>query len=97
MSTINNLLALGGHNITVAVTLDDLVQFAHSIAGDLLEKRQVEQEAEETMLTIEQACELMQVTRATLDRWDKRGYLKKVYVGKRPRYRKCDIERIYKG
>lgn len=97
MSKINNLLALGESNITVAVTLDDLMQFAHSLADDLLQRRQAEQEAEETMFTTEQACELLQVTRTTLNRWDKLGYLKKVYVGKRPRYRKRDIDRISKG
>lgn len=95
MSAINNLLALGEQNITVAVTLGDLMQFAHSLADDILERKQADDD--DTMLTTGQVCEILHVTRTTLNRWDKAGYLKKVYIGGRPRYRKADIDRICKG
>ena len=95
MSTINNLLALGERNITVALNLDDLLQFAHAIADELkMEKPEADNNE---MLTVGQVCDMLHVTRTTLDRWDKQKYLTKVRVGGRPRYRRSDVEQLKKS
>ena len=40
------------------------------------------------------AAEQLGVNLTTLWRWNNEGYLKKVYVGSKPRYKQRDIDRI---
>lgn len=49
---------------------------------------------EEEFLSIEQASNILKVDRSTLWHWDKEGYLKKIYIGGKPRYKRSDIDRI---
>ncbi len=49
---------------------------------------------EEEYLTITQAAKLLSIDRSTLWHWDKEGYLKKIHIGGKPRYKRSDIDRI---
>ena len=51
----------------------------------------------ETFLNIEEAASRLGVSRSTLWRWDKDGYLKKIKRGKKITYRLSDVERIING
>ena len=51
----------------------------------------------ETYLTVDEAALRLGVSRSTLWRWDKEGYLKKIKRGKKITYRQSDIERIING
>ena len=51
----------------------------------------------ETFLTIEEAASRLGVSRSTLWRWDKDGYLKKIKRGKKITYRLSEVERIING
>ncbi len=48
------------------------------------------------LLTLKQACELLQVHPNTLRNWDKNGILKAVRIGQRGlrRYRKADLLKL---
>lgn len=48
------------------------------------------------LLTLKQACELLQVHPNTLRNWDKKGILKAVRIGERKlrRYRKEDLMKL---
>lgn len=51
-------------------------------------------EKKEQLLTIDEAAELLKVSKMTLYRWDKEDVLKKVEIGGKRRYRKSDIDRL---
>ena len=84
-------------NVIFQVTGADLKAVAeHLLIGA---KAIAMQEAEELatndkLLTIDEASELLSVSKMTLHRWDHTGILKKVEIGGKRRYRKSDIERL---
>lgn len=51
----------------------------------------------ESYLTVEEAAHRLGVSRSTLWRWDKEGYLPKIKRGKKITYRLSDVERIING
>lgn len=50
----------------------------------------------DTLITPKEVCQLLGVNLTTLWRWNNEGYLTKVYIGNKPRYRQSDIDRILK-
>ena len=85
--------------LKVEITLGDLVQ-ANSLLIDEV-KRQLEQtiadENAETYLSREKVAEMLEVSTATLWRWQKLNYLVPKMVGGKRRYRKSDIMKILEG
>ena len=60
-------------------------------------RKEVEtQYKKETDLTAEETSEMLGVDKSTLWRWDKCGYLPKVKVGSKVRYRLTDVESLMK-
>lgn len=95
-TTISELLQ-NAPNIILQVTGQDLMDFAEdimvnatSIARLELEKAQ----AQEQLLTIDEVCSMLKVSKMTLYRWAKTGILSKVEIGGKRRYRKCDVEQL---
>ena len=58
----------------------------------LLSELQANQPRE--LLSIDEVAKLLNVTRPTLWAWDRKGILKKRYIGNVVRYRKSDIDKI---
>ena len=52
---------------------------------------------EEKLLTASQVATILEVTKPTLWRWDKEGYLKKVMIGGKPRYKESEVMAIREG
>ena len=82
-------------NVIFQVSGADLKAFADQLL--IGAKAIAMQEAEELatndkLLTIDEASELLSVSKMTLYRWDQTGILKKVEIGGKRRYRKSDIE-----
>ena len=76
---------------------EDLKEFANQILLGAKSIAMLEAEAAATsdqLLTIDEAAKLLSVSKMTLYRWDKNGYLKKMEIGGKRRYRKSDIERL---
>ncbi len=95
MVSINEMMA-NGNNITVAIKLEDLMQFHREMLADVKKEleAQVVEEREERYLSIKQVCELLSIDASTLWRWRKRGYLVPVSIGGKRRYRLSEIKKI---
>jgi len=94
--SIQNLL-LSSENMILQLKKEDLKEFANQILLGAKSIAMLEAEAAATsdqLLTIDEAAKLLSVSKMTLYRWDKNGYLKKVEIGGKRRYRKSDIERL---
>lgn len=94
--SIQNLL-LSSENMVLQLKKEDLKEFANQILLGAKSIAMLEAEAAATsdqLLTIDEAAKLLSVSKMTLYRWDKNGYLKKVEIGGKRRYRKSDIERL---
>ena len=94
--TISDILASDA-NVILQVSAKDLKEFAQNILIGAKTVAMIEAEAASTsdqLLTIDEASELLSVSKMTLYRWDKSGILKKVEIGGKRRYRKGDIERL---
>lgn len=85
--------------IQYVVGREDLEAVINSIVDERMARffDRKKQEAEaDTLLTPKEVCQLLNVNLTTLWRWHNEGYLTKVYIGNKPRYRRSDIDRILK-
>ncbi len=76
---------------------EDLKEFANQILLGAKSIAMLEAEAAATsdqLLSIDEAAKLLSVSKMTLYRWDKNGYLKKMEIGGKRRYRLSDIEKL---
>ncbi|HEY5590323.1 MAG TPA: helix-turn-helix domain-containing protein [Paludibacter sp.] len=98
MININKLLEESS-NITIAVSLTDLMQFAI----DLIESTKKELEdiviadKAETYPSPKKVCEIFDIDLSTLWRWNKRAYLCHIEIGGKRRYRMSDVKAILNG
>ena len=94
--SIQNLL-LSSENMILQLKKEDLKEFANQILLGAKSIAMLEAEAAATsdqLLTIDEAAKLLSVSKMTLYRWDKNGYLKKMEIGGKRRYRLSDIEKL---
>ena len=94
--SIQNLL-ISPENMVLRLKKEDLKEFANQILLGAKSIAMLEAEAAATsdqLLTIDEAAKLLSVSKMTLYRWDKNGYLKKMEIGGKRRYRKSDIARL---
>ena len=70
--------------------------FANAVESALA-KAMTTSKPKEIFLTVDEAVSRLGVSRSTLWRWDKEGYLKKIKRGKKITYRLSDVERIING
>lgn len=98
MYNLKDLLQESG-NITIAVSLTDLKQFAVDIIEST--KRELEDvviaDKAETYPSPKRVCEILDVDASTLWRWNKRGYLCPAEVGGKRRYKMSDVNAILNG
>lgn len=92
--TIQDLLRDERANVSVTLSLADLREFVNELLGNhpAAAPAPVEVERSRELMTRDEVCEYLGVTKPTLHRWDKLGYLKCVKVGHKVRYRREDIE-----
>lgn len=85
-----------GANITLAVSANDLRDFARTIVEQTKNdiEASIAESRSEVYYTPEQVVSMLNVCRRTLFRWQKDGYLLTVKVGALTRYRKSDIDKI---
>ena len=76
---------------------DDLADVINEIVDARIQRfydeKKKEAEADQ-LIKPKEAAEQLDVNLTTLWRWYNEGYLKKVYVGSKPRYKQSDIDRI---
>lgn len=90
---INEILNCNS-NVQVVVNLVDLKEFALSLID---EAQAAKKEPEEKYLTADETAVRLGVTKPTLWRWRKQGYLTPVHVGRKIRYRESDVINCMEG
>ena len=96
---ISEILSSGA-NVSITVTADDLRVFLAEVAQEVMNKEKAAQAAKNDveMLNQAQVCSYLGVSKATVWRWEKIGYLRpSTRMGSRPMYLKTEVERIKKG
>ena len=81
-------------NLTVQVSIGDLRLFHEEIVQKQLSQQKELTKTEDELLTVTEAMSFLKVSRTSLFRWQKNGYLEPIKTGGRCRYRKSDIEAI---
>lgn len=81
------------------VSLDDLKEAAKEFANELMSKfKETENSSFSTtsdgLMTTDEVCKFLNVTRPTLWRWNKEGYLTHIHVGRKVIYNRDDVERL---
>ena len=96
---ISEILSSGA-NVSITVTADDLRVFLAEVAQEVMNKEKAAQAAKNDveMLNQAQVCSYLGVSKATVWRWEKKGYLRpSTRMGSRPMYLKSEIEKLKKG
>ena len=86
--------------MSITVTADDLRVFLTEVAQEVMNKEKAAQAAKNDveMLNQAQVCSYLGVSKATVWRWEKIGYLRPATrMGARPMYLKSEIEKLKKG
>lgn len=97
MSNNLNLTDFIGSNVSIQVKIEDLQDFAKQIllGAQCIVREQIKAAARaDKLLTVEEAAQMLSVSKMTLYRWDQNGILKKVEIGGKRRYRLSDIEKL---
>ena len=85
--------------INLTITAGDLKEFAALLIAET--KAELEQSISdskaETYLSSEKVMQMMEISKSTLWRWKKRGYLVPVMLGNNERYKLSDIKKIVEG
>lgn len=93
---IREFLSLGTTALLV-VSPTDLKEFALSLISERDEEKRKNVPAPETYLTQDEVAAKLRVDKSTLWRWGKSGYLNKIRVGGKVRYRLSDVTKIMEG
>lgn len=96
---ISEILSSGA-NVSITVTADDLRVFLAEVAQQVINQEKAAQAAKNDveMLNQAQVCSYLGVSKATVWRWEKIGYLRpSTRMGSRPMYLKSEIEKLKKG
>lgn len=92
--SINEILKTGA-NVQLVINALDLkeafLQWSEEMRIPDTETR------EESYLTAQETADKLGVDVSTLWRWDKSGYLKKIKVGNKIRYRESDVLKLMEG
>ena len=99
MSTDLITIAKQCPDLVVSIKLGDLVEANTLLIAEV--KQQLEQtitdQNAETSPSREKVMEMLDVSQATMWRWQKSGYLVPINVGGKRRYRMSDVKRILEG
>ncbi len=86
-------------SLQITITLGELVEANTLLIAEA--KRELEQiitdQNTETYPSRERVMEILDVSQATMWRWQKSGYLVPINVGGKRRYRMSDVKRILEG
>lgn len=84
-----------GTNVAVTISLLDLREWALELMNE--SKQEKEEDVSDNYLSVGEVINKLRVNASTLWRWDKSGYLKKLKVGRKVRYRESDVIKLMEG
>ena len=96
MDNIRSLIESGQGSISFTVTAEALRAYGIAIAQEVLNAQAKAKDSDAMLLTVEEAGELLKASRTALWRWEKKGILKPIKIGRSVRYRKSDLEELAK-
>lgn len=90
--SIENLIE-SGVNVNVTLTPKELIEVIdYVVQKTKMElENQIISQKQEVYLTSKEVSQFLKVDNSTLWRWEKRGYLKPLYIGGKKRYPKSEI------
>ncbi len=77
------------------ISAEDLEQFAEDLITRVIHRTR--DKDNDILLTRQATAEMLDVTLATLWRWEREGSLLPIRIGKKVRYRKSEVKKIQKG
>ena len=80
-------------NVQLVVGQSDLRDILKELITDALDEFKQDSKSE-TLLSIDEVAQKLNVTKPTLWRWAKSNYLVPIKVGKRPMYKLTDVEHL---
>jgi len=92
MENLNGIFEGSAASVTLTVTPEALRAYGIVIAQEVLNAQAKDSDA--ILLTVEEAGELLKASRTALWRWEKKGILKPIKIGRSVRYRKSDLEAL---
>ena len=98
--TLVSLFLNSDDNVCFTISAKELRMFLQEIVRQEIDKdKEIEAAKNDVeMLNQAQVCSYLGVSKATVWRWEKIGYLRpSTRMGSRPMYNKTDVERIKKG
>lgn len=89
---------LGQPNVNITVTPADLQEFASSIVEKMMDELSIARaEKDEQYLTPDETAAKLGVSKNSLWRWNKIGYLRHVKVGRKSLYLLSEVEKLLRG
>ena len=90
--SIENLIE-SGVNVNVTLTPKELIEVIDYVVQKTKTEleNQIISQTQEVYFTSKEVSEFLKVDNSTLWRWEKRGYLKPIYIGGKKRYPKSEI------
>ena len=97
--TLISLFLNSDDNVCFTISAKELRMFLQEIVRQEIDKdKEVEAQRFDNPMTQKEVCDYLGVSKSTLWRWEKIGYLvPSARIGSRPMYRISDIEKIKKG
>lgn len=84
-----------GINVSITISLLDLKEWALELMNE--NKQEKENAVSDNYLSVDEVIDKLRVNASTLWRWDKSGYLKKIKIGGKVRYRESDVIKLMEG
>ncbi len=83
-------------NINITISVGDLVKAGHEIVAETVRslEQMITDSNAETYPSVGKVSEMLQVSKPTLWRWEKTGYLIPVRIGGKVRYKMSDVKQI---
>ena len=94
---ITQQLTNKNQNVMLVMTLEDLTELFKSVIQKYANEKDSSKEEDPHLLSVEESTKILNVSKPTLWRWAKDGYIKPTKIGKRVYYPKSEIEKIIKN
>lgn len=92
-----NEILTSGANVSFTISALDLREWMLELIAEHDLHQNQSSALPEKYLTAQETAEKLDVDISTLWRWDKTGYLKKIKVGNKIRYRESDVLKLMEG
>ena len=82
--------------MTISVSVEDLLKANKELVSETVKalEQKITDAKAETYPSVDKVCEMLDVSKPTLWRWEKSQYLVPVRIGGKVRYRMSDVKRI---